>query len=825
MEGHLAPPPLPPPSRAASPPRPSRKEKKISPPSPPMLIKDSGRQLEFQRLGFLGEGGFARVYEAQDEGGRRLALKCVSKKTLLTTKTKTKLYAEIKLHKMLDHPNIVRFKECFDDDENVYMGLELCEKGSMMDVLRRRKSMTEPEVRYWLVQLIGACSYMHGENVIHRDLKLGNIFLDSRLEVKVGDFGLAALIEKEGDRKKTICGTPNYIAPEVLFDTANGHSFEVDVWSIGVILYTLIIGKPPFQTKEIKAIYKRIKDNQYEFPPEKEISPEARDLITEILTVDPRKRPTLQTILQHPFFLAGPFPSSLPSSAAESAPDFRHLSSQQSVANFQRARSKASQSRPIATTRVRASLGPSVAQQEREFHRAVQPDSPLSALLSSARQPLLVSHEPNLHRGSPLHRKLAASSLTSESKRDRPLPSSRPTSALMPAVGEDSEDEDPLLLERQEKELAEQKARIVAESIQESSPRPHPPQREREREREREPSAPSHRPITSNGRENSARVPLPLPSRPSSKQIVVVASSEQEPPAPAPSSRASSRPISEARIPSRSPRVGSSKAGGSFDVVSRNVQLAVDSLDGGLPFLTPHISSYPPPPEVFIVSWLDYCNKYGMGYTLSDGSVGVHFNDSTSLILAPDKEHFDWLTTGKSKSSTTLNRRNYTISSFPDDLKSKIYLLKHFQGFMEDRLLKDKPWCFVDSGRTKGLEFVQRYLRMKHVIVFKMSHDVLQFNFYDHVKIILSSDGLVVTYISDRNVMDSWSLAYLFSEEAAESHEGRTIELVVRKIQYLNILLKSIHSGPSAVPTSSSKSKSSSSRAVAREREEARPLR
>lgn len=119
-------------------------------------------------------------------------------------------------------------------------------------------------MRYYLVQLIGACQYMHGENVIHRDLKLGNIFLDSRMDIKVGDFGLAALIEKEGERKKcvtsiapfsgrsgavrltvllfacllhrTICGTPNYIAPEVLFDTANGHSFEVDVWSIGVIL-------------------------------------------------------------------------------------------------------------------------------------------------------------------------------------------------------------------------------------------------------------------------------------------------------------------------------------------------------------------------------------------------------------------------------------------------------------------------------------------------------------------------------------------------------------------------------------------------------------
>jgi cell cycle serine/threonine-protein kinase CDC5/MSD2 len=104
------------------------------------------------------------------------------------------------------------------------------------------------------MQLIGACHYMHTHQVIHRDLKLGNIFLDRDMNVKVGDFGLAALIETPGDRKKcvifnthglehspayplrTICGTPNYIAPEVLFDTANGHSFEVDTWSIGVIL-------------------------------------------------------------------------------------------------------------------------------------------------------------------------------------------------------------------------------------------------------------------------------------------------------------------------------------------------------------------------------------------------------------------------------------------------------------------------------------------------------------------------------------------------------------------------------------------------------------
>ena len=166
------------------------------------------------------------------------------------------LYAEIKIHRSLTHPNIVTFHDCFEDNDNVYMTLELCPSGSLMDMLRRRRRFTEMEARVFMVQLIGACHFMHTHQVIHRDLKLGNLFLDARMNIKVGDFGLAALIENPGERKKTICGTPNYIAPEVLFDTVNGHSFEVDTWSIGVILYTLVVGRPPFQTKDVKAIYK-----------------------------------------------------------------------------------------------------------------------------------------------------------------------------------------------------------------------------------------------------------------------------------------------------------------------------------------------------------------------------------------------------------------------------------------------------------------------------------------------------------------------------------------------------------------------------------------
>ena len=143
------------------------------------------------------------------------------------------------MHKTMIHPNVVRYVECFEDSINIYMILELCPNKTLMDMLRKRKRFTEPEVRYYLVQLLGALKYMHGKRVIHRDLKLGNIFLDENMNIKIGDFGLAALLVDDNERKKTICGTPNYIAPEVLFNSGKegeGHSFEVDLWGVGVIM-------------------------------------------------------------------------------------------------------------------------------------------------------------------------------------------------------------------------------------------------------------------------------------------------------------------------------------------------------------------------------------------------------------------------------------------------------------------------------------------------------------------------------------------------------------------------------------------------------------
>ena len=164
---------------------------------------------------------------------------------------------------------------------------------------------------------------MHEQKVIHRDLKLGNLFLTEDMKVKVGDFGLATKVVFDGEKKRTICGTPNYIAPEVL-SSRTGHSFEVDLWSIGVILYTILIGRPPFETSNVKTTYKRIRMNSYNFPEHIQINPEGRDLTSKLLRSDPKKRISLEEMINHDFLKN--VPDSIPSSTLACPPSQTFLS-------------------------------------------------------------------------------------------------------------------------------------------------------------------------------------------------------------------------------------------------------------------------------------------------------------------------------------------------------------------------------------------------------------------------------------------------------------------------------------------------------------------
>ncbi|EDO17424.1 hypothetical protein Kpol_1037p20 [Vanderwaltozyma polyspora DSM 70294] len=302
--------------------------------TPPSLIKTRGR--DYHRGHFLGEGGFARCFQIKDDSGKIFAAKTVAKLSIKSEKTRKKLLSEIQIHKSMKHQNVVQFIDCFEDDTNVYILLEICPNGSLMDLLKKRKLLTEPEVRFFTTQICGAIKYMHSRRVIHRDLKLGNIFFDRNYNLKIGDFGLAAVLANDRERKYTVCGTPNYIAPEVLMGKHSGHSYEVDIWSIGVMLYALLIGKPPFQSKDVNTIYERIKCCDFSFPKEKHISNEAKVLIQDLLSLDPLERPSISEIMDYVWF-RGIFPPYIESTVMTEVPNYdKTLTHQESIINFRK---------------------------------------------------------------------------------------------------------------------------------------------------------------------------------------------------------------------------------------------------------------------------------------------------------------------------------------------------------------------------------------------------------------------------------------------------------------------------------------------------------
>lgn len=283
----------------------------------PDRLYDTTTGTTYKRMRFFGKGGFAKCYEIIDVDTNNVyAGKIVSKKLMMKHNQKEKMTQEISIHKSLNHKNVVKFHGFFDDTLNVYIVLELCKKRSMMELHKRRKVITDYECRYYIYQIIEGVKYLHDNRIIHRDLKLGNLFLNDQLHVKIGDFGLATRIEYEGERKKTLCGTPNYIAPEIL--TKKGHSFEVDIWSIGCVMYTLLVGQPPFETKTLKDTYTKIKKCDYRVP--NFMRKSAASMVIAMLQSNPDKRPTIRQLFDFEFIKASPVPTSLPSSCLTMAP-------------------------------------------------------------------------------------------------------------------------------------------------------------------------------------------------------------------------------------------------------------------------------------------------------------------------------------------------------------------------------------------------------------------------------------------------------------------------------------------------------------------------
>ncbi|XP_074544955.1 serine/threonine-protein kinase PLK3 [Halichoeres trimaculatus] len=306
------------PQQSSAPAKTNRNKTDQTKPELAQVVTDSKTGRSYSKGKLLGKGGFARCYEMTDLSNNKMyAVKVIPQSRVSKPHQRDKITNEIELHKTLSHKHVVKFSHHFEDQENIYIFLELCSRKSLAHIWKARHTLTEPEVRYYLRQIISGLKYLHSRGILHRDLKLGNFFVNENMELRLGDFGLAAKLETVEKRKKTICGTPNYLAPEVL--NRQGHGTESDVWSLGCVMYTLMCGNPPFETLDLKETYKCIKEVRYNLP--SSLSPAAQKLISGILQKNPSDRLSLDQILNHEFFTKGFTPDKLPPSSCVMVPE------------------------------------------------------------------------------------------------------------------------------------------------------------------------------------------------------------------------------------------------------------------------------------------------------------------------------------------------------------------------------------------------------------------------------------------------------------------------------------------------------------------------
>lgn len=281
-------------------------------------IEEGGPQAKYDLRQVLGTGNFATVVLGiHKENGRQFAIKIIDKKKFAmsnATNRKNALMGEVEILKKLTHPGCIGIEEMFETRSKLYLVLELVTGGELFDKIVEEQYFAEDRARRYFVQMAQAVKYLHDHEIAHRDLKPENILLKSKDDdtIKISDFGLARVMD-EATRMQTMCGTPNYVAPEVLTDGGpgkEGYSKACDMWSLGVILYTMLVGYQPFnEQKAGKNLYTQIKTADYDFNPKfwSDVSEEAKDLIRHLLVVDPKQRLTSEQALAHPWCKSGSF--------------------------------------------------------------------------------------------------------------------------------------------------------------------------------------------------------------------------------------------------------------------------------------------------------------------------------------------------------------------------------------------------------------------------------------------------------------------------------------------------------------------------------------
>lgn len=293
------------------PPNPNQSAMAMAPPSRPIgkggdlsrqspaTMRDMQRLDQYHTVKVLGEGSFGKVKLAiHQPSGRQVALKIISRRKLLSRDMIGRVEREIQYLQLLRHPHIIKLYTVISTKADIVMVLEYAER-ELFDYLVKRGRCNDAEARKFFQQIICAVEYCHRHKIVHRDLKPENLLIDRDKNVKIADFGLSNIMT-DGNFLKTSCGSPNYAAPEVISGKLYAGP-EVDVWSCGVILYVLLVGRLPFDDDYIPALFKKIAAGNFHMPTY--ISSGASRLIRSMLQVHPVHRITIEAIREDPWFM------------------------------------------------------------------------------------------------------------------------------------------------------------------------------------------------------------------------------------------------------------------------------------------------------------------------------------------------------------------------------------------------------------------------------------------------------------------------------------------------------------------------------------------
>ena len=252
----------------------------------------------------LGIGSIGRVYLVTNKfNNKKYALKVINKNKLMQIYSDCRLVQnEVEIHSKLNHPNIIRLYNMKETENEIQILLEYAEKGSLFDLIQKTNGLDELKAFEYFIQIVNAVYFLHQNNIIHRDIKPENILIDENNALKLCDFGWAK--ELNVNKRATFCGTMEYMAPEIV--GSEMYDFSVDIWSLGILLYELIMGHSPFRSKSKKDrnIMIKIKKHDLVFDKDKNISKECIDLINRLLDMNPEQRLKIKDIFEHPFVVA-----------------------------------------------------------------------------------------------------------------------------------------------------------------------------------------------------------------------------------------------------------------------------------------------------------------------------------------------------------------------------------------------------------------------------------------------------------------------------------------------------------------------------------------